>query len=89
MNIPILLGLLLFSGDPVGRWPGFLGAGSTPVDANTIPVTWSPTENMAWSRPLVGYGQSSPIIWGDRVYVTTVEGEKKEKTKEKEKKRGK
>ena len=78
MNVTSLLCLLLLAGDPTASWPGFLGAGATPVDPQTIPLKWSPTENMAWTRPLPGYGQSSPIISGDHIYVTSVDGPQKE-----------
>ncbi len=62
----------------VPAWPGFLGAGATSVDANTIPLTWSPTENVAWDASLPGHGQSSPVVWGDKVFVTSIEGPNKE-----------
>lgn len=60
------------------RWPGFLGAGHTSLPAGSVPVTWSPTENLAWSIPTPGYGQSSPVIWDNRVFLTSVEGANKE-----------
>lgn len=78
MSVTILMGLCLFAAEPMARWPGFLGTGATEIAPQSIPVQWSPTGNIAWSRPLVGYGQSSPVIWGDRVYVTTVDGPEKE-----------
>ncbi len=56
------------------RWPGFLGAGSTPIDPATLPLQWSPTTNVSWQAELTGAGQSSPVIWGDRVFVTTIDG---------------
>ncbi len=56
------------------RWPGFLGAGSTQLDPATLPVKWSPTSNISWQAELTGAGQSSPVIWGDRVFVTTIDG---------------
>lgn len=59
-------------------WPGFLGAGASEIDPASIPLKWSPTENVAWDASLPGHGQSSPVIWGDKVFVTTVEGENKE-----------
>ena len=59
-------------------WPGFLGAGASEIDPASIPLKWSPTENVAWDASLPGHGQSSPVIWGDRVFVTTVEGDNKE-----------
>ncbi|MFN8706910.1 MAG: PQQ-binding-like beta-propeller repeat protein [Planctomyces sp.] len=66
-----------FVGD--SSWPGFLGTGRTEVDPSTIPVQWSPHENQAWSKTITGYGQSSPVIWNDFVYVTTVDGAMKDR----------
>ena len=60
------------------QWPGFLGAGASPIKAETIPTQWSAEQNVAWKAGIPGYGQSSPVIWGDRVYVTSVAGPKKE-----------
>ncbi|MFN0068013.1 MAG: PQQ-binding-like beta-propeller repeat protein [Limisphaerales bacterium] len=36
-----------------------------------MPLRWSATENVAWKTPLPGEAWSSPIVWGDRVFVTT------------------
>lgn len=60
-------------------WPGFLGAGATAVDAEALPLAWSPDEGIAWKVDLPGHGQSSPVVWGTRVFVTAVEGPQKEK----------
>lgn len=60
------------------QWPGFLGAGASPLKAETIPTQWSAEKNVAWKAGIPGYGQSSPVIWGDQVYVTSVEGPNKE-----------
>src|SRR5207244_499082 len=35
-----------------------------------LPLTWSPTENIRWKVPLPGPGNSTPIVWGDRVFLT-------------------
>ena len=78
MSMTLLFSLLVITAEPTAAWPGFLGAGATSINSQTIPLQWSPTENRAWSRPLPGYGQSSPVIWQDHVYVTTVDGPKKE-----------
>ncbi len=56
------------------HWPQFRGPDSTGVaaeDAN-LPETWSPTQNVAWKTPIPGMGWSSPIVWGDQVFLTTV-----------------
>lgn len=55
------------------HWPQFRGADSRGVaDEAVLPERWSATENVAWKTDLPGRGWSSPIVWGDRVFVTTV-----------------
>ena len=60
------------------RWIGFLGPATEKIEAAQLPLTWSPAENIAWESPIGGYGQSSPVVWGDRVYVSSVSGKMKE-----------
>ena len=78
------LGLLLLSLFPLSsglgqtNWPQFRGAEATGVaTGENLPVKWSTQENVAWSATVPGWGWSSPIIWGDKVIVTSVikEGE--------------
>ena len=53
-------------------WPQFRGAGSAGVaDGSSLPLVWSPTKNVSWSVSIPGRGWSSPIVWRDRVFVTT------------------
>jgi outer membrane protein assembly factor BamB len=55
------------------NWPQFLGPGSHAVSANAdLPDRWSATENVAWKTEIAGRGWSSPIVWGNRVFLTTV-----------------
>lgn len=63
---------------PANQWPGFRGDGSNRTGAADLPLTWSPKENIAWRIPLPGYGQSSPVVWGNLIVVTAVEGQDKE-----------
>jgi hypothetical protein len=42
------------------------------ADDPALPDTWSQTENVVWTRPIPGIGWSSPVIWGDHIFVTTV-----------------
>lgn len=51
------------------HWRGPNGNGVAP-DA-TLPVRWSAAENVAWKSPMAGAGVSTPIVSGDRVYVTS------------------
>ena len=78
MQTLLLLASMMFNDGAAPSWPGFLGQGASAVDPATIPTTWSPTENMAWKTKLPGKGQSSPVIWGDKVFVTSIEGTMKD-----------
>jgi outer membrane protein assembly factor BamB len=53
-------------------WPQFRGPGAIPVSDNpNLPSTWSITENVEWVVEVPGMGWSSPIVWGDMVFVTS------------------
>lgn len=73
-----LLVLLLMIGSAAaqdgGQWPQFRGADSrgTAVNNDRLPDEWSTTENVVWSQAIDGRGWSSPIVWGDRLFLTTV-----------------
>ncbi len=54
-----------------GDWPAFRGPrGDGTADENGLPTKWSAKENIAWRTPLPAPGNSSPIVWGDKVFVT-------------------
>ncbi|MBP7049704.1 MAG: PQQ-binding-like beta-propeller repeat protein [Phycisphaerae bacterium] len=56
-------------------WTGFRGPGARGVSEETgLAVSWSETENLAWKTPLPGPGSSSPIVLGERVFVTCYSG---------------
>lgn len=55
-----------------GNWPQFRGPGAMGVaDESRFPERWSATANVAWKSKVPGVGWSSPIVWGNRVYLTT------------------
>ena len=56
-----------------GRWTGFRGDGTSHADPAELPLEWT-EDSVAWSLDLPGYGQSSPIVWDDRIFVTSVSG---------------
>ena len=68
----------LRAASPPDVWPAFRGSGDSISDAKQLPLKWSATENIAWTIDLPGYGQSSPVVWKDKVFVTSVEGDNKE-----------
>ena len=57
-------------------WPRFRGENGTGIatDAGSLPTKWSPTENLKWKVALPGPGSSSPIVVGDKVFVTCWSG---------------
>ena len=56
-------------------WAGFRGpSGMGTSSATGLPLTWSATENVIWKTPLPGAGASSPIVHGDRIYLTCYTG---------------
>lgn len=54
-------------------WSGFRGPGSAGyVENQKLPDKWSTTENVAWKLDVPGRGWSSPVVWGNNVFLTTV-----------------
>ena len=54
------------------NWPGWRGPSGDGVSAGKgIPTKWSSTENIAWRIAIPGEGHSSPIVWGDKVFLTS------------------
>lgn len=52
-------------------WPRFLGpTGAAAVAESKVPLTWSDSENLAWKAEMPGPGSSSPIVFGDKVFLT-------------------
>ena len=57
---------------PEETWPGFRGHQMSGVALGTkVPVRWSVKENVKWVVPIAGHGWSSPIVWGDTVFITS------------------
>ena len=60
------------------RWAGFRGGRDTNVSrAARLPLTWS-DDTVTWRTTTPGFGQSSPVIWDDTVFLTSLEGPMKE-----------
>ncbi len=74
----ILAGLFLWAGvaaspaSDTENWPQFRGpTGDGHSHATGLPLTWSETENVRWKTPIHGRAWSSPVVWGDLVWMTT------------------
>jgi outer membrane protein assembly factor BamB len=69
--------LLILTASPAwpaepGDWPRWRGPNADGVaDGRKLPTRWSQTENVRWSVKLPGWGTSSPVVSGSRVFVTT------------------
>jgi outer membrane protein assembly factor BamB len=64
------------SAKPSTNWPRWRGPDANGVaDGQGLPVHWSRNENIAWSAKLPGWGTSSPVVYGDRVFVTSEDEE--------------
>jgi outer membrane protein assembly factor BamB len=64
--------MISVDGEGAKYWPGWRGpSGQGIVSGTGYPDTWSATENVAWKKPVGGRGNSSPIVWGDRIFLTT------------------
>lgn len=59
-----------------GNWPQWRGQDGTGTSTEkNLPSEWSPTKNIKWKTPIDGRAHSSPIVWGNKVFITTaVEG---------------
>ena len=70
----LLLGIFTGINVSAGNWPQFRGPQASGVDTNApVPTRWDVEkgQNIRWRTPLPGLAHASPIIWNDRVYVTT------------------
>jgi outer membrane protein assembly factor BamB len=57
------------------NWPGWRGRDGTGISQELdLPLSWSATENVRWKVSVPGAGVSAPIVWGDRVYLTSSDG---------------
>src|SRR5881628_1157825 len=63
--------------DEAANWSQWRGSnGSGVSDGKSLPLEWSSEKNIAWKTPIPGRGHSSPVVWGNRIFLTTeIEGE--------------
>jgi outer membrane protein assembly factor BamB len=75
-SILMLGGSMLLTSAETTHWPQFRGPGARGVSENPrLPIEWSATQNVEWKIEVPGRGWSCPIIWGNRVFLTTVVSE--------------
>jgi outer membrane protein assembly factor BamB len=72
LHLTVGMAILLTVSGQGENWPGFRGpSGQGISQEKNVPLTWSLTENLAWRMEIPGIGWSSPIVWADRVLVTS------------------
>jgi outer membrane protein assembly factor BamB len=61
------------------EWPQFRGPNAAGVSAESnLPTEWGADKHVGWKVKVPGYGWSSPIVWGDRLFVTTAVSDKQQ-----------
>src|SRR5215831_2946735 len=62
------------------NWPQFRGANAEGFAKGSVtPTVWNveKSENVLWKSPIPGLGHSSPVIWGEKLFITTAVNEQK------------
>lgn len=74
LTLCILCGSITLADD---NWPRFRGADATSVapDNAELPTSWTTTDNVQWVADVPGWGWACPIVWEDKVFLTTVVGD--------------
>ena len=68
----VTLALMAFNTTLAENWPCFRGPTRQGIsNEKDVPLEWSQTSNIVWKRPIPGEGWSSPIVFDERVFVTT------------------
>jgi outer membrane protein assembly factor BamB len=72
--LAFILGMTCRAGE---HWPQFRGPGSAGVaEGENLPDTWDTKKNVVWAVDVPGRGWSSPVVWGDRIFLTAVLSDK-------------
>ena len=78
LSAGLLFHLVLIATAVGAPWSGWRGAEGMGVSSDTeLPLTWSSTENVKWKVALPERGNSTPVVWGDRVFVTQAVGDER------------
>jgi outer membrane protein assembly factor BamB len=68
----LLVSLSLAGAAAADNWPRFRGPrGEGRADDARLPLTWSEKKNVVWKTPIHDKGWSSPVVWGDQIWMTT------------------
>jgi outer membrane protein assembly factor BamB len=76
--IAVLVAIVTLTVSPVQaeNWPNWRGPRNDGISTETgIPTSWSKTHNVKWRVPLPGPAGATPVVWEDRIFLTSVEGD--------------
>ncbi len=74
-----LIAMVLFSAVAYAdNWPAWRGARGGISQERKLPTEWTPEHHILWKTPIPGRGLSSPIVWGNRVFITTARKKSKD-----------
>src|SRR6188508_1442221 len=72
--ITIVIGFTLAAELAAENWPQWRGPALNGVSAETnLPVRWSKTDNIAWKLAMPAWSGSTPIVWGDRIFLNVAD----------------
>ena len=75
LTVGVLLSALFVAGPRAEDWPQWRGPDGTGITSERdLPEYWGVTDNVAWKAPIRGLGVSSPVVWGDLIFVTSQVG---------------
>ena len=76
-SVSLLLSLILIQPSQAENWPQWRGARLDGISSEkNLPAKWSDSKNVAWKVELPGAAGATPVIWGKRIFLTTVDGSK-------------
>src|ERR1044072_5259418 len=71
LSSTLVAGALVYAAGNSESWPHWRGPNDDGMAGGDAPLRWSDTEHIAWKATVPGHGNSSPVVWGDRIFVTT------------------
>jgi outer membrane protein assembly factor BamB len=70
--VAVVVFFFVYSTLAFANWPDWRGpTGDGRSDATDLPLNWSEAENIVWKTPIHDLGYSTPVVWGDQVWLTT------------------
>jgi outer membrane protein assembly factor BamB len=74
--LSIITGLAVTTSLLAADWPQWRGPTSDGHSTEKgLPTEWGPDKNVVWKLPMPGIGAGTPVIWGDKIFVTSVDGD--------------